>query len=122
MSNSLSMRQSLEAIQDAIVTALEEKDFERLLTLVTEREPLLEELVKQLDHDESLRNWAEDYWHRDQALQGTAQSSLRRVEGQLSAYRIKRKVSNSYMDNARYTAKFIRENPDSLDHFESKDV
>ena len=118
----MSIQQSLEAIQDAIATALEDKDTDRVLKLVTEREPLFEELVKRLDHDESLRNWAEDYWHRDQALLGAATTSLRRAEGKLSAYRIKRKVSNSYMDNARYTAKFIRENPESLDHFESKDA
>ncbi len=118
----MSIQQSLEAIQDAIATALEEKASERVLTLVTEREPLLEALVQQLDGDESLRNWAEDYWQRDQTLLAAAQASLRRAEGQLSAYRIKRKVSNSYMDNARYTAQFIRDDPNSLTHFESKDA
>ena len=114
MSDTISIQHSLESIQKEMAGALEERDAERVLELVTQREPLLQEFVAALNSDESLKAWAEDYWHRDQVILNTAQTLFRRTEGQVSAYRIKRKVSDSYMANARYTAAFIRENPPQL--------
>ena len=102
--------------------ALEEKDGSRVLELVNQREPLLQEFVAALNNDQSLRAWAEDYWHRDQVILNTAQTLFRRTEGQVSAYRIKRKVSDSYMANARYTAEFIRENPTQLRNDNTEDA
>ena len=94
-------QEKLIQLQEAMAEALSNENIEALEHLVTEREPYLVTVVDAVSNDRALRQWIHNYWERDQDILAQANRCLRVAQGRLSAYRMKRNASKSYMHDDR---------------------
>ena len=101
MSDVHSSQAKLIQLQEAMAETLSNDNPEALELLVTEREPYLVTVVEALSSDRSLRQWIHSYWERDQDILAQANQCLRVAQGRLSAYRVKRNASQSYLYDDR---------------------
>jgi hypothetical protein len=97
--NRAEIKARLVVLQDQLLQHLDAAEYELLPDLMTERAPLIEEIVAMTDSDTRVNDWIAEYLARDQEILSRVVSSRNAIAVQIGDAQINHRAHLAYIQS-----------------------